>query len=67
MYLAINCNLSASIHHFIFCLVTLDMYFYLVNKDIIIIIIVVVVVVVVVVVITSRTDDQGKKYCEKRF
>ena len=63
MYLAINCNLSASIHHFIFCLVTLDMYFYLVNKDIIIIII----VVVVFVVITSRTDDQGKKYCEKRF
>ena len=69
MYLAINCNLSASIHHFIFCLVTLDMYFYLVNKDIIIIIIIIIiiVVVVVVVVITSRTDDQGKKYCEKRF
>ena len=66
MYLAINCNLSASIHHFIFCLVTLDMYFYLVNKDIIIIIIIIIVV-VVVVVITSRTDDQGKKYCEKRF
>ena len=38
MYLSINCNLSTSIHLFIFPLVILDMYFYLVNKDIIIII-----------------------------
>ena len=51
MYLAINCNLSASIHLFIFPLVTLDMNFYLVNKDIIIIIITIIIIIITIVII----------------
>ena len=51
MYLAINCNLSASIHLFIFPLVTLDMNFYLVNKDIIIIIIIITIVIIIIIIL----------------
>ena len=51
MYLAINCNLSASIHLFIFPLVTLDMNFYLVNKDIIIIITIIIIIIIITIVI----------------
>ena len=51
MYLAINCNLSASIHLFIFPLVTLEMNFYLVNKDIIIIIIIIITIIIIIVII----------------
>ena len=51
MYLAINCNLSASIHLFIFPLVTLDMNFYLVNKDIIIVIITIVIIIIIILLL----------------
>ena len=51
MYLAINCNLSASIHLFIFPLVTLDMNFYLVNKDIIIIITIIIIIIFIIITI----------------
>ena len=51
MYLAINCNLSASIHLFIFPLVTLYMNFYLVNKDIIIIIIITIIIIIVIILL----------------